>query len=103
MNALKEAMVNARKFNGQAVKALCFGNTSADMDSVVGSMLMSWLFTSTSKSNLHYSPVILCARSELPWRIEIIQHLACFGMDETWIHQNVFFKDEIDSKLKEIG
>ena len=46
MQSLKDTIMNARKFNSDKKRALCLGNTSSDMDSVVGSMLMSWLLSS---------------------------------------------------------
>jgi len=51
---------------------------------------------------MQYSPVVFCKRDELPFRIEIVQHLSHFDMDLQWIHDNVFFKDDLDTDLSGI-
>ena len=69
MKSLIESISAARKFNLPTLRALCIGNVSADMDSVVGSLVMSQLI---SDNTLKYTPVILCQKEELPLRIEIV-------------------------------
>ena len=44
MQNLKEYLIKARKFNSQKIKALVFGNSSADMDSVITSFITSLLY-----------------------------------------------------------
>ena len=75
------------------------GNTSADMDSVVGSLALSWYYGETTKNA--YSPVINCLRNELRYRIEIIEHLNKFGLDEAFLKENVIFADDL--KLPDEG
>lgn len=82
MNTLKEYLINARQFNKPKLRALVFGNPSADMDSVVASITMSW-YCGIYKPGYHlYTPVINCPRKELPLRIEIVEHLNKFGINE---------------------
>ena len=58
----------------------------------MGSILMSHL---VSNQNLQYSPVINCPKQELPYRIEIVQHLAKFEMTQEWLNDNVLFQEDI--------
>lgn len=83
MEQLKEYLKKARAFNAPKCRALCIGNTSADMDSVLGSFAMAWYYgqLSGNASELLYSPVINCKFNELPFRLEIIEHLNGFGID----------------------
>lgn len=92
MKSLIESISAARKFNLPTLRALCIGNVSADMDSVVGSLVMSQLI---SDNTLKYTPVILCQKEELPLRIEIVQHLEKHGMSLAWVHENVLFKEDL--------
>ena len=78
MNTLKTYLRTARQENNQVYKNLIFGNTSADMDSVVGSILMSWFYF--TKTGVYYTPVIYCTRHELTFRFEILHHLETFGI-----------------------
>jgi len=94
MKPLLQSIVNARAHNTPKLRHICIGNSSADMDSVVGSMLMSHL---KSNDSFKYSPVIFCPKNELPYRIEIMQHLSRFGMTQEWLHENVFFKEDLMS------
>ena len=82
MQNLKEYLIKARKFNSPKIKALVFGNSSADMDSVVTSFITSYYYGFIKNhSNYLYSPVINCARQDLILRIEIIEHLKNCGID----------------------
>ena len=50
------------------------GNPSADMDSMICSLGMSWFYG--FGKDILYSPVVNCYRSELKLRIEIMEHLS---------------------------
>lgn len=92
MNQIKQYLIDAKKDNSPYYKALVFGNTSADMDSVVGSILMAWFFG--TQTGVKYMPVVYCTRHELTFRFEILQHLAVFGIDEIFMRENMVFKDD---------
>jgi inorganic pyrophosphatase/exopolyphosphatase len=66
------------------------------MDSVVGATALSWLYGNKNE-NLKYSPVINCQRNELKYRIEIMQHLARFDMDEKFINESFLFIEDLQS------
>ena len=70
MDLLKQYLMDAKAVNTPHWKYLIFGNTSADMDSVVGSMLMSYFYG--RKTGNKYTPVIYCTRHELTFRFEIL-------------------------------
>ena len=89
LKTLKQYLREARKFNSPVLKAAVFGNTSADMDSCVGAICMSWYLG--MQSNIKYTPVIYCTKDELRLRGEIIEHMALFGLDEAFLHENVIF------------
>ena len=77
------------------------GNPSADMDSVVGSFVMSWLFGELKATgDLLYSPVINCKRQELPMRIEIMRHFEQFGMDADFIQKTAFFSEDLSQEAE---
>ena len=44
MQNLKEYLIRARHYNSQKVQALVFGNSSADMDSVISSFIASFYY-----------------------------------------------------------
>jgi inorganic pyrophosphatase/exopolyphosphatase len=92
MDRLKEYLIDARFENSPKWKYLIFGNTSADMDSVVGSMLMSWYYF--QKTGNKYTPVVYCTRHELTFRFEILEHLALFGIDEQFLRDYVIFQED---------
>jgi inorganic pyrophosphatase/exopolyphosphatase len=95
MKALKDYIVSAKQFNTPKIRALVLGNSSADMDSVVGAMTLSWYFGSLKNdNNLQYVPMINCTREELKMRIDIINHLNTFGMNDEFL-KNVIFNDDI--------
>jgi hypothetical protein len=94
LQTLKTYLVEAKKYNTPEIKAVVFGNTSADMDSVVGAICMSWYYG--MKSDVKYQPVIFCQKSELRLRGEIIEHLALFGIDEAFLHENVIFSCDFE-------
>ena len=82
MQRLNNYLLRAHAFNtGAGRKAnncgLIFGNTSADMDSVVGAILMAWYYGELKplKEGRFYSPVINIPRDQLHLRIEIVRHL----------------------------
>ena len=94
--SLKAYLIEAKKYNTPDIKAVVFGNTSADMDSVVGSMCMSWYYG--MKGDVKYTPVIYCKKADLLLRIEIMEHLALFGIDEAFLHEHVIFSCDFDKK-----
>ena len=100
MNNLKEYLQVAMTHNQPAYKNLVFGNTSADMDSVVGSILMSWFYS--FKTGIKYTPVVYCTRHELTFRFEILGHLSTFGIDEPFLRENVIFKDDFQDQENEV-
>ncbi len=59
--------------NTEAPVRLVLGNTSADMDSVVGSMGLAY-YLSLKTGNL-WTPVINCKRDQLRLKVEIQLHL----------------------------
>ena len=93
---LKNYLIEAKKYNTPDIKAVVFGNTSADMDSVIGAICMSWYYG--MKGDIKYMPVIYCKKADLLLRIEIIEHLALFGIDEAFLHENVIFSCDFDGK-----
>jgi len=107
MNSLKEYLVSARKYNTPKIKAFVSGNSSVDMDSVVGSITMSWLCGVFRPGEEQYSPFINCPRNELAFRIEIVEHLNLFGINEQFLKENVFFADDEEVKdlteVKSVG
>ena len=58
MNSLKNYLVSARHFNTPKLRALILGNPSADMDSVIGCLALSWFYGHTK--DLKYIPVVNC-------------------------------------------
>lgn len=52
---------------------IALGNTSGDMDSIVGAMGLAYFLT--LKTDKLWTPVINCARSELKLKAEIYGHL----------------------------
>jgi inorganic pyrophosphatase/exopolyphosphatase len=100
MNTFKTYLQEARKENNPVLKNVVFGNTSADMDSVVGSMLMSWFYA--NQTGIKYTPVVYCTRHELTFRFEILGHLSTFGIDEAFLKENVVFKDDFQGQEAEV-
>jgi inorganic pyrophosphatase/exopolyphosphatase len=52
---------------------ICLGNTSADMDSVVGSMALSYYYYLKDNSRL-YVPIINSKRAEFYLKLEQVEH-----------------------------
>ena len=70
MKAIRNYLVEAKEYNTPNLKGLIFGNASADMDSVVGSIIMSWYYGSSVNPDYHengikYVPVLNCPKDEL--------------------------------------
>jgi len=86
--------------NRPVYKNLIFGNTSADMDSTVGAILMSWYYF--TKTGVKYSPVVYCSREEIHYRFEIMGHLSTFGIDKKFLENNVIFKEDFHNKEAEV-
>lgn len=101
MQVLKNYLVEAKAFNTPSIRALVFGNPSVDMDSVIGSLGMSWYYGSGAGGEeakdgggkLMYSPVINCSKENLYLRFDIIHNLHKHGIDDDFIAQNFFFVD----------
>lgn len=85
MNSLRQYISSVPK-----LQKIVLGNSSADMDSVVGSIALSWYYGQIRNLG-PFSPVVNCPRSEFKFRIEIVQHLKNFGLDL----QNLTFRDEL--------
>jgi len=49
------------------------GNTSGDMDSIVGALGLAYYLS--LKTNTLWTPVVNCERSELRLKVEIYQHI----------------------------
>jgi inorganic pyrophosphatase/exopolyphosphatase len=93
MHSLQKYLVDAREFNTPSYRALVLGNPSADMDSVVGAIALSWFYGEGKP--LKYTPVINCLRSEIKLRIEIMEHLSKLGMNENFVNENILFIDDL--------
>ena len=52
---------------------LVMGNTSGDMDSIVGALGLAYYLT--LKTNTLWTPVVNCKRSELKLKVEIFKHI----------------------------
>ena len=100
MDKLKQYLVDAMTENKPHWKYLIFGNTSADMDSVVGSVLMSYFYG--RKTGNKYTPVVYCTRHELTYRFEILEHLALFGIDEPFMRDNFVFAEDFKDQEAEV-
>ena len=100
MDKLKQYLIDAKAENSPKWKYLIFGNTSADMDSVCGSMLMSYFYG--MKTGNKYTPVVYCTRHELTFRFEILKHLALFGIDEPFLRENVIFAEDFRDQETEV-
>ena len=75
---LKEAYLHA--VHSTQPLRLVIGNTSGDMDSIVGAMGLAYYYT--LKTNTLWIPVINCAKSELRLKAEIYKHVvADCGID----------------------
>lgn len=88
--------MQARAFNTPKVKAIVMGNPSADMDSVVGSIALSWWYGSLAgNAPLKYCPVINCPREDLSMRVDIVHNLNKFGIDDDFVKNNLLFKEDL--------
>jgi len=97
---LKEYLADAMRINSPVYKNLIFGNTGADMDSVVGSILMCYLYY--KKTGVHYTPVTQCTRVEIHLRFEILGHLDTFDISEEFLKQNMVFMEDFHGKETEV-
>lgn len=69
---------------------LCMGNVSCDMDSVVGSMALSYYYN--LKHETVFLPIINCKRDFFPMKLEIAQHLEyCKACDS----ESMLFQDDL--------
>ena len=103
MKSVREYLVEAKKYNKPHLKGLMFGNASADMDSVVGSIVMSWYYGSSVNPNydpngIKYIPVINCPKDELSLRFDILENLKIFGIDNAFIEANFIFTEDLRSR-----
>jgi inorganic pyrophosphatase/exopolyphosphatase len=62
----------ARHKNPNFIYNYCLGNVSADMDSVIGSMTLSYYYY--LKYDKSYIPVININKDEFPLRLDIVHH-----------------------------
>ena len=72
------------------------------MDSVVGSIVMSWYYGSSVNPNydpkgIKYIPVINCPKDELALRFDILENLSTFGIDNAFINANFLFVEDLRS------
>ena len=68
---LKEAYLNA-VHSSQPLR-IVLGNTSGDMDSIVGAMGLAYYYT--LKTHTLWTPVVNCAKSDLRLKAEIYKHV----------------------------
>jgi inorganic pyrophosphatase/exopolyphosphatase len=52
---------------------LVMGNTSGDMDSIVGALGLAYYLT--LKTKLHWTPVVNCYKNDFNTKVEIYKHL----------------------------
>jgi hypothetical protein len=70
------------------------------MDSVCGSMLMSYYYW--KKTGNWFTPVVYCTRHELTFRFEILKHLELFGIDEPFLREHVVFEEDFKDQETEV-
>ena len=65
---------------------LVLGNTSCDMDSVIGAICLGYYYT--KKLGSLYVPVINCNKKEFYYNLEIVLHLSDCGidLDDLWYY-----------------
>ena len=85
---VKKASDAARESRSSNLR-IVLGNTSCDLDSVVGSLILSYYYT--EKLGKLYTPVINCPRGEFFCKLEITTHLTNCGIK--W--QDFFFFEEL--------
>jgi inorganic pyrophosphatase/exopolyphosphatase len=73
----------------QTALKICMGNVSVDMDSVVGSLILSYYYNLKYKEI--YIPVVNCKRSFFPIKLDINMHLFHHKIPEL-----IFFGDDIN-------
>ena len=69
---------------------LVMGNTSGDMDSIVGALGLAYYLT--LKTNTLWTPVVNCKRSELKLKVEIFRHIIA---DCEICFEDLIFWDEL--------
>ena len=80
--------------DGQPALRLALGNTSCDMDSVIGSICMGYFFT-VKTGNLML-PVINEAKDSFKHNLEIVKHLTDCGIALT----DLYYMDELRAQYK---
>lgn len=90
MEAFRHFITQARSVvSAQVPLKICMGNVSVDMDSVVGSLILSYYYNLKFKEV--YVPVVNCKRSFFPIKLDINMHLAQHKLPEM-----IFFGDDIN-------
>lgn len=70
---------------------IVMGNTSGDMDSIVGAISLAYYLTLKHKEE--WTPIVNCARVDFPLKVEIFKHLIqdCkLNIDEDLLFWNEF-------------
>ena len=70
---------------------ICMGNVSVDMDSVIGSMTLSYYYF--LKHNLIFIPTINCKRSFFPIKLDINLHLKACNLEN--IKEDMAYHEEL--------
>lgn len=76
-------------FQKSEVKGLILGNSSADYDSVFGSIIYAYYMTTFMKTL--YLPLIDCPKADMKLRFEIMQIQQENGID----HENLLYTEDI--------
>lgn len=92
MNKFKTYLKDTRAafLRADASLNLVMGNTSGDMDSIVGALGLAYYLTLKTKSL--WTPVVNCKRSELKLKVEIFQHII---VDCGICFEDLIFWDEL--------
>jgi len=92
MNKFKSYLkdTRVRLLSAETSLNLVMGNTSGDMDSIVGALGLAYYLT--LKTNELWTPVVNCKRSELKLKVEIFKHI----IDDCEIcFEDLIFWDEL--------
>ena len=87
---LKESKHSAFETGSDKPMRIVMGNTSGDMDSIVGAMGLAYLLT--LKSGQLWTPVVNCLKADLKLKAEIYGHL----IDDCKLNiDDLFFWDDL--------
>ena len=72
MNNFIAFLKQAKTLNSSPIR-LVMGNTSGDMDSIIGAMSLAYFLTLKTKQQ--WTPVVNCHESDFKLKVEIYKHL----------------------------